>query len=116
MKPTVEQNEVDGRAMQNSVNMPPIQIAFQSQLLWRRIVEGELGCRLEWWSLKIILPSSLLIIQLHELNNFLNTVDLHPVEAAEATHGLNGHAEVWFTAVGPIGDVEDHMLPADFIR
>jgi hypothetical protein len=28
MKPTVEQNEVHGRAVRNSVNMPPIQIAF----------------------------------------------------------------------------------------
>jgi hypothetical protein len=116
MKPAIQQNKVHGRAVQLCTDMLSIQIAFQSELLPRRIVESELGCRLEW-RMRAILPSLFRIIQFHELNNLLSAVDLHPVEAAIAISGLNRHAEIrWFTTFEDIGEVEDHTLPADFRR
>src|SRR5438128_1278961 len=114
MKPAIQENKVHGRAMQLCADMLSIQIAFQSELLPRRIVEGELGCRLEW-RMRRILPWLFRIIQFHELNNLLGAVDLHPVEAAVAIRGLNRHAEIgWFTTLEAVREVEDHMLPADF--
>src|SRR5258708_38251677 len=114
MKPAIQQNKFHGRTVQLCTDMLTIQIAFQSELLPRRIVEGELGCRLEW-RMRLILRSLFRIIQFHELNDLLGAVDLHPVEAAVAIRGLNRHAEIgWFTTLEAVGEVEGHMLPADF--